>query len=155
MTAAPHGGEAVERRIASGRLERVTVDVVGAQSFLDGARAHVRVLALLAEEDPDGGYALAYDAVRKALTAMLAAQGLRPTRAGGHVVVIEVARALLDPPHGELISSAEAMRRQRNLLEYTPAEHGGTMRSEVLDLIPIVEQLIDITSAFVADITDS
>lgn len=115
----------------------------------------MRVLALLADEDPDGGYALAYDAVRKSLTAMLAAQGLRPTRTGGHVVVIEVARALLDPPYGDLITSAEAMRRQRNVLKYTPAGRVGTMRSEVLDLIPIVEKLIDIAAAFVADITDS
>jgi hypothetical protein len=44
-----------------------------------------------------GGYALAYDGARKALTAILENEGLRPTTRGGHLAVFEAVRAQLGP----------------------------------------------------------
>jgi hypothetical protein len=61
---------------------------------------------------------LAYDAARKAMTAILLNQGLRPTSKGGHVVVGEAILAQLDPPHGETFRPFRWMRPLRNDSEY-------------------------------------
>ena len=51
-----------------------------------------------ASTDPAIAYDALYAAARKALTSVLRQQGLRPTRTGGHEVVIQVAEAQLVPP---------------------------------------------------------
>lgn len=58
-----------------------------ADRLIDGAERHLASAARLVTEDPAGAFALTYDASRKALTAVLANQGPRPTTAGGHRVV--------------------------------------------------------------------
>ena len=50
--------------------------------------------AELADDDPEIAYDALYAAARKALTAVLQQQGLRPTQAGGHEAVIQAAGAL-------------------------------------------------------------
>ncbi|MGB6058652.1 MAG: hypothetical protein WBF71_10340, partial [Microthrixaceae bacterium] len=60
--------------------------------LLDRARRHVLSAITTAKTDPDGALSLAYDAARKAATALLAHQGLRPTSTGGHLVVVTAMR---------------------------------------------------------------
>jgi hypothetical protein len=52
-----------------------------------GSGRHLTSAQEVCAHDPEGGYALLYDAARKALTAVLGNQGLRPTSAGGHLAV--------------------------------------------------------------------
>lgn len=52
------------------------------------ARAHLHTALAVAHDDPKIASDALYAAARKALTALLVQQGLRPTRAGGHEVTI-------------------------------------------------------------------
>ena len=66
----------------------------------------------------DLGMFLLHAANRKALTAVLIAQGLRPTRDAGHTGVYEAVRAQLDPPLGRTLAPYSRIRRARNAGDY-------------------------------------
>jgi hypothetical protein len=51
--------------------------------LLAKARTHLATATATAEADPEIAYDALYAAARKALTALLVEQGLRPTREGG------------------------------------------------------------------------
>ena len=70
---------AVERMLADGEVQRVPASREQSERLLAQARVHVASALKVCDEDPPGGYALAYDGARKALTAILENQGLRPT----------------------------------------------------------------------------
>ena len=63
-------------------------------------------------------YANLWDAVRKALSALLQAQGLRPTRTGGHIAVEHAAVAQFGGAMGALLRPVPRMRSTRNDTEY-------------------------------------
>jgi hypothetical protein len=63
-----------------------------------------------------------YAAARKALTALLGQQGLRPTRAGGHEVTIEAATAQLVPPLGDVLRPFRRLKRRRGQGDYAGSE---------------------------------
>ena len=63
-------------------------------------------------------YANLWDGVRKALSSLLQAQGLRPTRAGGHVAVEQAALAQFAGSMGALLRPVPRMRSTRNDTEY-------------------------------------
>ena len=73
--------------LADGELQRVPASREQAERLLAQARVHVASALKVCDEDPPGGYALAYDGARKALTAILENEGLRPTTRGGHLAV--------------------------------------------------------------------
>jgi hypothetical protein len=94
-------GEAtVTQLIGDRHLQRVAADSDTAISLLASAKRHVASARLTVDGDPEACYSLAYDAARKATTALLAHQGLRPTTTGGHLAVVEIMRAqrLRRPP---------------------------------------------------------
>src|SRR5437879_12880653 len=87
-------GEAVIERLLDDRhLDRVPADADTFAALLDTAQRHVASARTLVGSDNEGAYALAYDATRKSASALLGHQGLRPTSAGGHIVVVEAIRA--------------------------------------------------------------
>ena len=93
-----------------------------------------------------------HDSARKALTAVLAAQGLRPTTVGGHRVVIEAIHRQGDPDLLPLLVTVERMRRQRNAVEYPSIDATIPIRSEdVEDLIPVTLQLITVALRIVRE----
>src|SRR6266487_5858534 len=112
------GRAAIERMLADGELQRVPASREQADRLLIQAKTHVTSAVLVCGDDPAGGYALAYDAARKALTAILENQGLRPTTRGGHLAVLEAIRAQLDPPMGQALRPFDRIRRQRHDVEY-------------------------------------
>lgn len=63
-------------------------------------------------------YANLWDGVRKALSALLQAQGLRPTRTGGHLAVEQAAIAQFTGSLGVLLRPVPRMRSTRNDAEY-------------------------------------
>lgn len=77
------GRATVERLVAEQRLERVTASREHADAMIAQARRYLESARLVVQVDPDASYVLAYDAARKALTAVLENQGLRPTSRGG------------------------------------------------------------------------
>ncbi len=63
-------------------------------------------------------YANLWDGVRKALSALLQAQGLRPTRTGGHISVEQAALAQFSGSMGALLRPVPRMRSTRHDTEY-------------------------------------
>jgi hypothetical protein len=116
------GRAQIERMIADGELERVPPSRDHADRLLSQARTHLTSAEAILGTDPPGAYALAYDAARKALVAILENQGLRSTSRGGHLAVIDAVRSQLDPPMGRVLRPADRMRRRRNDAEYPSSD---------------------------------
>jgi hypothetical protein len=116
------GREAVELLLASGHVERVTADPDEARYLLDRAGTHLATAQREADEDPEIAYDALYAAARKALTALLRQQGLRPTRQGGHEAVIQAAEAQLVPPLAAVLRPYRRLRRQRAEGDYLASE---------------------------------
>lgn len=98
----------------------------------------------LADDDVDTAYDALHNADRRSLTAVLLAQGLRPTRDGGHVAVDDAVRAQLDPPLGGTLAPCHRVRRARNAgdsLGELPAT-GDDVRADV----PLCEAIVDVAA---------
>ena len=105
-----------------GHLERVPADEAEADHLMTKARAHLHTAAGVADTDPEIAYDALYAAARKALTALLIQQGLRPTRAGGHEVTIEAATAQFVPPLGDVLRPFRRIKRRRGEGDYAGSE---------------------------------
>jgi uncharacterized protein (UPF0332 family) len=108
------GQTEVDGALSSGELQAITGSAAKGDSLLDKAARTLNSAAAVLRSDPDTAYVLAYDAARYSGTALLAQQGLRPTRRGGHHVVETVLRAQF----GAGFKKFGPMRRRRNELEY-------------------------------------
>lgn len=140
------GKEAIDRMIGDGELQRVPASREQADRLLSQARRHARSAETVCDEDPAGGYALAYDAARKALTAILENQGLRPTTRGGHIAVFEAVRAQVDPPMGKVIRPFNRMRTRRHDAEYPPTDAPEITASDVREELETTLALIDLAT---------
>ena len=132
--------------VADGELQRVPASRAQADRLLTQARAHLTSATKVREDDPNGGYALAYDAARKALTAILENQGLRPTTRGGHLAVLEAVRAQLDPPVSRPLRRFNRMRSRRNDAEYPPTNAPEISATDVCEDQKAAAELIDIAA---------
>jgi hypothetical protein len=126
------------------QLQRVPASREYAERMLAQARRHLTSAQEVCAHDPEGGYALLYDAARKALTAVLGNQGLRPTSAGGHLAVYQAVRAQLDPPMGAVLIPFDRMRRQRRDAEYPPVHAPELDAVDVREDVPKVEAILDL-----------
>lgn len=149
------GRATIEQMVADGVLQRVPASRRQADRLLDQAHHHLASAAQVRDEDPAGGYALAYDAARKALAAVLENQGLRATSRGGHLAMIEAVRAQLDPPMGAILRRFNRMRMRRNEAEYPPAEAPELTPDDVQEdegkakqIIELAARLLDQMSPF-------
>lgn len=150
------GRDVIERLLRDGHLEQVLADSDLAVAILDQAKNHLATAEREAALDPYVAYSALYDAARKALAALLQAQGLRPTRAGGHLTVLEAARAQLDPPLGKLLRPLDRMRRTRHAAEYPTTTSILTADDVQLDLphgrelVTAAERILPELTVFVA-----
>jgi hypothetical protein len=128
--------------MAKGHIEAVPPSPDSADALITQARTHLKSAAILADSDS----ALAFDALhaanRKALTAVLLIQGLRPTRDGGHVSVYEAVRAQLDPPLGPVLLPYSRVRRARNAGDYLTEVPPNSV--DVLVELPRCEAIVDL-----------
>jgi hypothetical protein len=138
------GRAAIEQMLIGGELERIPADRVQADRLLRQARTHLVSAKGICGWDPPGGYALAYDAARKALTAVLANQGLRPTSRGGHLAVYQAVRAQLDPPMGKVLRPFNRMRLRRHDAEYPPVDAPELTPEDVQDDLGNAQTMIDL-----------
>lgn len=116
MTRWAKGADQVLALIEDRHLQRVVADEDTVEALLASARRHVESAQLTAHQDPEAAFSVAYDAARKSSTALLSHQGLRPTTAGGHLVVVHAVRAQFPGVPG--LSSLDSLRRRRNQAEY-------------------------------------
>jgi hypothetical protein len=107
------GEETITRLLDKQHLQRVIADQATARALVTMAEHHTQSAAILCESDPEGAFSLAYDATRKAATALLAHQGLRPTTAGGHLAVVDATNAQFPGVAGLKSSTASAVAATR------------------------------------------
>jgi HEPN domain len=128
------GSDVIERLLEVRHLERVLADSDTVAALIASARRHVTSAATTAADDPEGAFTLSYDAARKTATALLAHQGLRPTSAGGHIVIVESINAQFPGVAG--LKSIDRLRRRRNQAEYPdPQNYDPVTIDEVKDAI--------------------
>ena len=96
---------------------------------------------MIVGEDPVGALALAYDAARKVFTSLLLAQGIRPTRSGGHIAVTEAASAQLDPPN-RIGRQVDRPRRARNDNEYPSVDTPSATADDARDAIAVAQEAV-------------
>jgi hypothetical protein len=132
--------------LADGELQRVPASREQSERHIAQARVHVASALKVCDEDPPGGYALANDGARKALTAILENQGLRPTTRGGHLAVLEAVRAQLDPPMGRALRQFNRMRIRRHDAEYPPTDSPEITPADVREDQGTAVSLVDIAT---------
>jgi hypothetical protein len=125
------GSDVIERMLESRHLERVPADTDTAAALIATARRHIGSAEAAAAGDPEGAFALAYDAARKSATALLAHQGLRPTTAGGHIAVAEAINAQFPGIAG--LKSIDRLRRRRNQAEYPDPQNYDPISGDEVD----------------------
>jgi hypothetical protein len=135
------GAEAIRRLLQDRHLQRVVPDTDTAQALLAAATRHIHSATVAADDDPEGAYALAYDAARKCATALLAHQGLRPTTTGGHIAVVDAMRAQFPRVPG--LTSLDRLRRRRNQAEYPqPRQYDPIHPGEAHDAITVANDCL-------------
>lgn len=102
------------------RVERVARDAARAEAKLEEAERHLRSSQAIASDDPEGAYALLYDAARKAVDAHMAANGFRASksRPGAHEATALYAAEVIRGAYAADARALNRMRRQRNRAEY-------------------------------------
>ena len=137
------GEQRVTKLIEDGEIEQVRPDQELADLLMDDAHRHLDTSRLVADADPAGAYQLAYDAARKACSALLAVQGLRATSRGGHIAIRDVVLAQLGQGPGTVLRQFDAMRRRRKDAEY-PQDPGDVIDAdEVRSVLPRSQAIVD------------
>ena len=143
MTRWATGNEKIEQSLKDGDLQKVEASRDQADRLIDQAFQHLNSAATLKDSDPEGAYALLYDAARKALVACLENQGLRPTSRGGHIATIEAVRAQLDSILVGILRPCDRMRRTRRAAEYPPSGSPIISQEQVEEDLPKAKQIVE------------
>lgn len=122
MTRWSLGAAEVDQLIAERELEQVQASQELAARLLEEATAHLGSAEKLVGDDPAGSLQLAYDCARKSAAALLAAQGLRATSAGGHIALCRAVKAQF----GDAFTPLDRIRRTRNQAEYPDVDSPDT-----------------------------
>jgi HEPN domain-containing protein len=135
--------------VRSGRLEHVAPSPERAQFLVAEARRHLTsAQALAATADTSLAFLAAYDAARKALTAVLAVQGLRASGGdGGHAVLLDAVRPQF-PEHKTVLQAFDWMRATRNATEYPDADRPTATRQDVAEAVPEATGIVDLVEGF-------
>jgi HEPN domain-containing protein len=142
------GGADVEQLIADGRLEPVTGAAADGSGLLRSAEALLSSARREREHNPEAAYVLAYDAARKAATALLAQQGLRPRSVGHHVTVETAVKAQFGGP----FDSFGLLRRRRGEIEYPQRPGDDIDRDEADEAILAAARITEATHQLLAQL---
>ena len=143
------GSEVIERLLEARQLQRVPADAATVEGLIESARRHVATGRTATTNDPEGSFALAYDAARKAASALLAHQGLRATTTGGHIVIVEAMNAQFPGVAG--LKSIDRLRRRRNQAEYPdPANYDPVTTEESEDALIVATDCVEAASRLIA-----
>ncbi len=128
--------------IERGELAQVTANAELADRLLLTARQHLASARLLAASDPYLAYAGIYDAIRKALSALLQAQGLRAASKGGHLAVMHAIQAQFGASMGAILRPIDRIRVTGHEAEY-PGQATYIDEDAVLDDLPKAEVVVE------------
>lgn len=117
-----------------GLIEVVEPDQATATQWFDDAGRHLEAAAKIAELDPSGAYALAYDAARKSVAGVLLMSGYRVlSRPGSHLALAQYADALAIQVNEPALNRFDRLRRNRNRSEYGSRTFGKAEVKEAID----------------------
>lgn len=133
------GTQEVIAALHAGELQQVTGGQAAGDGWIAQARRKYETTRLIADADPETAYVTAYDAARFALVGVLAQQGLRATRTGGHLAVEQAVRAQF----GLSFVTFSMLRRRRAELEYPSYPGEKVDEEELREALRTVEQIID------------
>ncbi len=119
----------IDQMLLRGQVTRVAPNREQSDQLLTQAEAHLRSAKLLRETDIAGAFVLAYDAARKALTAILVNQGLKPRGEGAHALLAEAVGSQLASALD--LSGFGWMRTTRNATEYGSDRHPSATVNDV------------------------
>lgn len=137
------GRAEIDRLIAASRLTRVAASRDLADHYLAQAADHLASAAAVAQLDASGAFALAYDAARLSLAAILINQGLRPRGEGAHAVLHEAVLAQTEPPKQAEFREFDWMRRLRNDTQYPDLDRPTAAADDVAQAIPAAQAILD------------
>jgi len=100
MSSWPVARDKIINLITNGELEEIEPNPRFATRLVEEAQMHMKSVDAIADFDYPGAFQLGYDATRKACAALLASQGLRSTRDGGHIALADAVRVQFNGPHG-------------------------------------------------------
>jgi uncharacterized protein (UPF0332 family) len=112
---------AIDDLLRSGRIRREAVSAAEIRQALRLADRDLRVARKLMAEEPDWGFAVAYNAVLQAARAFMFARGYRPASAEGHKNPFAFLGTALGKEHTDLVSYFDRMRNKRNQAMYAMA----------------------------------
>ena len=107
--------------IREGRIESVPPEPAQVATLREQAVRHLASSRTISGTDPAGAFSLAYDAIRKELTALLLDHGFRARSAGSHTATGQAASVLL--PRFD-VDGFEWLRTVRIATEYGTDGHG-------------------------------
>lgn len=115
--------------LTRGQITRVAPNRAQSDQLLKQAEAHLRSARMLRDTDTAGAFVLAYDAARKALTAVLVNQGLKSRGEGVHALLAEAVGSQLASALD--LSGFGWMRVTRNATEYGSDRHPSATAADV------------------------
>ena len=139
MSAWSQGAAEIGELLDERTLSRLQDADAGVPSLMARARQQLASAKSLVEADPATAFVIAYDAAKHAGLALLAEQNLRPTQAGGHVVIERALRAQF----GGVFSRFNTLRRRRNELDYPTSEEDFADADEACKAIRDAEELVE------------
>lgn len=117
-----------------GLIEKVEPDQAAASGWLDDAGRHLDAATMVANLDPSGAYALAYDAARKSVAAALLMSGHRVlSRPGSHQALAQYAESIAIQADEPALTRFDRLRRNRNRSEYGSRTFGKAEVAEAID----------------------
>jgi len=131
--------------VTLGAFERVRRNPVAVATWVNDAARHLESAARLAQDDPRLAYAACHDAIRKALTGLLADRGLRTLSGeGGHLRVQEWGIVALEGVvEAEIRAAIDLVRRQRHQAEYGELASQMIGAPEVMEALRVATAVVD------------
>lgn len=140
--------EIVNQMLVNRRLERVERNREHALAVVVTAERHIRTAELLADTDDHAmAFTAAYDGARKALVAVLAAEGFRVRPAGGAHRNTGIAAAGF--VNDSALDEFEWMRQVRNATEYPDDDRPTATNQDVAEAITAAVRIVDVCAEYV------
>lgn len=132
------GAAEVELNIAENNLQRVVGGHAEGASWLQKADKHLATARSIQGDDPESAFLLAAEAAHSMGLGLLAQQGLRPTTAGGHIVVQRV----LVAQFGDSFKDFDWIRRRRHEAKYVAFPGEVVTDLEIADALSDTDRML-------------
>ena len=142
----------INEAIATGDIERIVKNMAAAGERINDARRHLKSARLLAKSDVTLAITACHDAIRKAITAHMTANGYRPRNGNGaHRIVLQYARSQLDAVITAAdIDRADALRRDRATAEYGDFAASKLGASDVAEATLVGDRIVNAVASLLA-----